>query len=116
MRLKNDTKLDFNSISSLDSTDMMKRVVEHMNLFIEDVSQVLNNINVQNLSSGEIKNFTLNSGQESILAPTGYNALILESSNNINSFTLSQKTSGLTLNVTTLNGGSTSVKILLLKL
>lgn len=116
MRLKNDTKLDFNAISSLEPNDMMKRVVEHMNLFIDDVSQVLSNIDTVNLAKAEVRNYTLNSNQDSILGAIGLSALILESSNKISSFSISQRSSGLVLNVTTEDGGQTTVKILLLKL
>ena len=115
MRLRNDTKLDFNSISGLEADEMMKRIVDHMNLFIEDVSQVLGNIDVSNLAGGSVKSYTVNSGRDSILSTTGFNAIVLESSNAITSQTISQKSSGLVINVVTSNGNSTTLKILLLK-
>lgn len=115
MRLRNDSKLDFKTLPT-DEEERAKRIVEHLNLFIEDVGRVLSGIDITNFTTSQRKTLSLRSGQETIVAPQGFTAIVLESSASLDEIQITTKSTGVIVKVVTPDAVDTTVTFWVLKL
>jgi len=90
-------------------------VVDHLNRVIDEIVEVTNNLTfIDNFKGAQIRSITGRSGQEVLVSVQGKSALILESSEEIESQQVTTKTNGLVIKIVTVSGRDATIKLLIL--